>query len=212
MTPDKREYWTLGNSLNGQTVFPTSNFISIPFSLEGFTPRHKITAQLIHNIWGYNINLTIYKGNSILLNLDNQDNFKSTNTDQFYEIHSLLPKELCQYSEFLVQCPLPTLITKQNRIDQNCRNDKYFCPLRGHFALISIGDIMPTTGNYTLNVFSSKFLLNNFIETPQIYLGFWKNSDSNSLLIAGSIITSIGLLLLIAAVVIFFLYFIRTNE
>ena len=166
----------------------------------------------LHNLFGYDIDSYLYDNNNrrICTFIHNYNDFIGNitiNNSIVYETMASYPQNSQINNYYRVKCPYPTLITRKNNISESCkRKSGSFMKMPGNFTttLICEADLSEAEFPLYLQINKFKIVTKDFIHTPQLYLAVWKKSESLPLTITGSVVTSVGMAFVIAALIIFF--------
>ncbi|OHS98315.1 hypothetical protein TRFO_35252 [Tritrichomonas foetus] len=186
--------------------------LSFNINLSDFPSKHlnqNIQAHIIHNLWGLNLQISMMKNEIPFLNFKHSKNLEigGTSSTSFNLHPNDLPDDLRRHGTFRVKCPYSTLITKENDIEPNCnRKIGAFLDLNDFYEDIKIGTAKITELDFSLLVTFDdlKVLPNNFVITPQMFLGFWSRANSYKIIISGAVLTSTGIVMLIISIIVFF--------
>ncbi|OHS99436.1 hypothetical protein TRFO_08357 [Tritrichomonas foetus] len=191
--------------IDGVDVYPTPNSsqVLIEIAYSNFVaPKKTQTVYLLHNLWGYSINISI-AGRDLkpLLNKTVQQNYnipiESLLLPKSETLANTLPEQMLHQGDVFVRCPLRTLVTTLEGVDPSCSR-LIFGELMSFpqpLQIVEIGDIIFHNIIPPIYVIfeDSRALPMNFVDVPQIFIASWKKSYGSSLTISGIVITSISL-------------------
>lgn len=194
-----------------------SNELTFPISSSDFPKKHlnkNINIHILHNLWGLKMAV------SFLKNSYNYNTFyynHNINHDEFFNrtvFPGNLPSSLRKYGGYRIKCPFSTLITQENQIEPRCsREIGSFMNLQGPFEDLIIGNIKVENNDKISMIFSElNALPYDFVFTPQMFIGFWKKSDANKLIISGTVLTISGIVVLVLSIIFFFVCFPGNDE
>ena len=212
-TDDGFLYWIGKIPIENQTYYLKESFSSFDINIykSDFDPQEtKYTFFLIHNVFGLDIDIEfqLLKNNIPLRKFTKKmnENYGQINENNINYIYPReLPEDLTHFGDFQIYCPYKTLITDYNRISKKCSiKGGYFMNLIDKLNILKIGELEI---NDIIIKFNKLIIIpKDFIEIPQIYIGAWSNSDSFELIIAGSILTILGLIFLFIGIIIYCIY------
>jgi multisubunit Na+/H+ antiporter MnhG subunit len=213
-TADELSYWRAVDPGNSGEVFPDTKSGKISFTLnskflEIFSKN--IDFYLLHNVHGISTNITITDliGQSICKYEEHFNNVIGgmPNVTNSFQSMTEFPAEFNKYGSYIVYCPYRTMITDKKGIPKSCKKD------HGTFLEIheKMSSRMMCSGKFnkietplTVRIEYLDVVPNDFIHTPQIYLGAWKKSNSYELIHVGSVTTTFGIICIICSIIIFF--------
>ena len=175
-------------------------------------PDKPQTVYLLHNLWGYDVNLSIVDSDGVHLyefesrrNIDYDSYVKTEDFDK----REILPSELMHHGNAYVKCSTNhTLVTMEEDVEPGCHElGGSLININERLQTLLVQDVVFATGNPPIHfVFHQlKVLPMDFIHTPQMYIASWKKTSRQLLLTCGIPITVIGILSIISSIVLVFL-------
>lgn len=215
---EKYSYW-IGGIPNGNNTIDFFQDFSINFNLSFFNQESSSsTFYFLHNFHGYDISIEILDDNlkplCTFTGNNNPEIGITTNTSIKY-VHPLeLASELRSFGEFRVVCQYPTLITTQSGIGNQCNQEYgYFLELKDKLSPEPICELSleDLESNLVITFHNISIVPYDFIQTPQMYIGAWKQTDSKEMLISGISMTGIGIAGIVVFGVLLFIHLFVTN-
>lgn len=195
---------------NGSAYYPDQNEYNITINAESiYRPlSDKMKLYLFHNLWGLNASLTVKSGNSIVATKNFSFNTNDENVDEnaVSSMESIkgYASDFEENGASLTYCPYSTLITLENDIDTLCKSGKYPMKIPGKFSsLIIMENDFDEVFNLTFEFSNLQGLPRNFIEIPQLYIGGFKETSKDALIITGIVFVMIGLVFAIIDTIVF---------
>lgn len=201
--------------------------INLNFPLYQFNNlKKKQSVYIIHNLWGYNFNLTAssstfgsspykYNYHNFHRNSGNNRSLDVPVSDELYSIDQILPSHFTfKEKSYYIYCPISTLITKELNIEPEC-NTNYgaMAPLNNidNWQYIKIGDIsfksLPTKITFSFSNLTVNPM--DYIFTPAMFLATWKKTKSDLYTLAGTVFLYLAIFLNVVLIVV---NFIRRNN
>lgn len=188
--------------------YPDDAYVEISYQ-DIEKPRKTHDLYLLHNFWGYSLNISIYGGERdsefSFFQERNMNNEGPFTTPDDKSGRSLLPPQLKTNNYISVKCPNSTIITKERGIEPKCTwIGGYHMVFHDSLELLHIGQLKFSTLHVPLRIVFHNFkaLPIDFIHIPQIYYGSWLKTNRTALIIVGCVFFVIGLLTIIAMVII----------
>ena len=178
------------------TFYPDQEFYNISISTTDVADylTNDLKVYLFHNLWGLNFSLDIVNNNNGIVisttNFENNFNFRSniSDTSVIEDAQKIdeIAIDFAYYDYTYVYCPYPTLFTISKEIDPYCRDQIYPVKLNSHFSEIYLASIdFSYIYNITFHFNHLEAYPKNFIETPQIFIGGYSQTNRWDLIIAG---------------------------
>lgn len=188
--------------INGTTFYPNREIYNLSFTIQNDIDN-SLDLYLFHNLWGLNYSLDIiHSSNHIVFSVQNSFNMEPNKITNFKvhhrELFGTIARELVEYDFVNILCPLPTLITQKQQIDEYCRNSTYPVKDKTKVAKEFLGPF--DFGGYDSLTFRFNYLEAlpyNFIDIPQLYIGGFKETNHRPLLISGLFFVILGSLILL---------------
>lgn len=162
---------------------------------------------LLHNMWGFNIQAELFVDSRKVRQINTSQNinfssaYKPLKRHPIYELpkikSSLQNIELSQ-NIFYVYCPSVSNYTQFQSLEPFCQSSSgYPAHIIGNYSL---NKLFTSIKDYSFDSITIKFhdsyaIPYNFIETPEAYIMFYRNSEKNAMRISGIVITSVGIFL-----------------
>ena len=201
--------------------------INLDFPLYQFNNiKKKQSVYIIHNLWGYNFNLTsssltfgsppkVFNYHNFHRNSGENRSLDTPISDEFYPIDRILPSEFTFKKKcYFIYCPVSTLITKELNIEPEC-NTNYgaMASLKDieYWQSFKVGEIsfqsLPT--RITFSFSNLTVVPMNYISTPAMFLATWQKTSSDSFSLAGTVFIYLGIFL---NIILISMNFVRRNN
>ena len=175
-------------------------------------PGDKQTIYLLHNLWGYDINLSIVDANEDLLmefvSVSNIDYETYAQPEDFLDLE-ILPDSMLYSGNPYVKCPtIHTLITMEEMVEPMCEElGGTLLTINERLQKIVVGDFTFADAVPPIRfVFHNlKVLPMDFIQTPQMYIASWRVTRKSALMSAGTVMTIVSIVV-IAVVNVWYFY------
>ena len=175
-------------------------------------PEQPQDVFLLHNLWGYDINLSIVDSDRAHLyefearrNIDYESHVE---TQDFVE-SDILPSELMHHGNAYVKCSANhTLITMEEDIEPMCHElGGSLLNIDERLQTLHVKEVIFSRGNPPIHfIFHNlKVLPMDFIHTPQMYIVSWKKTNRSTLLAVGIPLIVIGMVVIAIAPCLLFL-------
>lgn len=199
--PYSSYYISQGSIYNGQ-----ANPINITIPIRQKQVGNK-EIYLLHNMWGFNIHANLIINNKQVMQIDNSQNINYSATYVPLTRHSIyeIPKLRSSFKKidlaeniFDVFCPYSSDISQFQSIQPFCQSSSgYPAQVTGNYT---VNKMFPSLKDYsydsiTINFQNSYLIPYDFIETPEAYIIFLRNSEKSAMRVAGIVITSIAIVL-----------------
>lgn len=182
IVPDGNLFYPVSEPPNFNITFPLFQFNHL---------EKKQSLYLIHNLWGYNFNLSavISSSSGFTKNINfpifnrNTGNNRSLDThiqDEFDQINEIIPSQFTfNTKSYFIYCPFSTLITKELNIEPECNTSfGAMASLRNidYIQSIKIGEIsfIPKVTRITFKFSNLTVNPMNYISTPVVFLATWQ--------------------------------------
>lgn len=216
MTSDRRTYWTGAVPIENQTVYNNDSILEIILPMESYPERYigrLVKVHALHNLFGFHFDVTL-QGNTTIKRRHclKTRNLAVGGSDSIgrkihpYDLH----EGLRSHGNFRVRCPYTTEVTRNAGIEPKCNTTRgYFMDLPSRYEDLVLFTFTPHDYTFPLKLVFDKLTVipMDFIDPPQIFIGVWEVSNSEQILISGSVLTSSGLLILIVTVALFFAFY-----
>lgn len=200
--PNKNSSYSTSRPQNININFPLYQFNNL---------KKKQSVYIIHNLWGYNFNLTAssatFGSSPILYNYHNFNRNSGDNrsldieiSDEFHSINRIIPSQFTFKKKcYFIYCPVSTLITKDLNIEPEC-NTNYgaMASLKNYqyWQYLKVGEIsfksLPTKITFSFSNLTVNPM--DYIFTPAMFLATWKKTNSESLTLAGTVFIYLAIL------------------
>ena len=214
-------FWSEFSSLplfpKGSTTFPINTYyikqsqqsqslinVTIPITYDDYKKKNIF---IIHNMWGFDIKATLFVNDAII---DTNQIAQNTNPSNSFSVQRYDIKKIPKFSSPMkkiqvadnyikVNCPYSTAITEIKGIQPTCQTKALPIKFDSKYSINQL------FSSYKLNYFD-KMILNfdnsymipyNYIDTPELYIAYYGNSNKKKMKIAGIVLTSIGLVLIV---------------
>lgn len=160
---------------------------------------------LLHNGWGFDIHAELFTDKkpinqiSTSQNIDSSLPYEPLTRRPIYElpkIESSLQNIDLSHNIFNVFCPYSSNTEQLKQIQPFCQSPSgYPAQVNGNYSL---NKLFPSMKRYsfdsiTIKFKNSFFVPYDFIEDPELYILFFRNSENKPMLIAGIVMSSIGI-------------------
>jgi hypothetical protein len=201
----------LGRPRDSHEIPPANLTISVPLiTADSKRLTAETSAHLIHNLFGYDIDLRLLRhGQSYAFSVKRNAAVGVFDTEEIDRVTSRsLPDTLKIGRFFRVSCPYSTVVTVNANVEPQCqRAIGSFVELADKYEVIDLPGGLPSNATEFSIVFVRlAAVLTNYVEDPQLYIGVWKRSDTDSLMVGGAILTGAGILASLVTICIFFAY------
>lgn len=156
--------------------------------LEIEDPEEEQTLYLLHNMWGYDIDITVMDARKdVYLKFSTQRNLDYDEIDSNI-VSETIPSELMHHGYVFTRCPTNhTLITMEENVEPDCNNPGgYIMPIRHDLQRISLGKFTFNSCVPPIHFIFHKLraLPMNFVDTPQMYITSWKDKSTRTVLLS----------------------------